>query len=138
MVKINNPRAILKEKLLTMKEQDTKIQEFVRDGTLTQRLGDYIGQLMIIDYFTEELEVYTQLEDLNNAQRSLYQIRCQLDCVAAVLLADGPLDTERIGGLIAVKNIDLENKDKTKELYNLAKERYNQALIKFTEAVKQA
>ena len=121
-----------------MKEQDTKIQEFVRDGTLTQRLGDYIGQLMIIDYFTEELEVYTQLEDLNNAQRSLYQIRCQLDCVAAVLLADGPLDTERIGGLIAVKNIDLENKDKTKELYNLAKERYNQALIKFTEAVKQA
>jgi len=137
MAKMNTPSEQLAESLMERRKEYECTKQLVKEGVITRRLGDYMEHLLILDLLKEEVEVYLQFGEFEKARRSLYQMECRLDGVSAVLLSRGKLETERINGITAVKNIDLSNMARTKELYDLAKERYNQTLINLETEIRR-
>jgi hypothetical protein len=129
MVAINNPIDELQRRLETRRKASERITEIVTQGFISQRFGDYAQQLIILDHLADESETYARIGYQEKTMDSLLEMRFQLDNVAGVLMAAGKLETEKVGrGFCVIKNPNLDNMDKYRELFDFARHKYDDAL----------
>ena len=106
-----------------------RLEELAKQGFISQRLKEYSIRLLLLNCLAEEAKVYAEASDYNEAVKSLVEMRKWLDNIGAILLANGRLETESIGnGLCAIKNPDLNNVKKYKELYDFAQAKYHESV----------
>ena len=139
MVAINNPFDELQRKLDKAREDYQRLRELVKQGFISERLGEYSGYLLILNQLAYESEVYARFGDINRAGKSLADMKGYLDGVAGVLLARGKVQLTKIGGgLSIIQNPDFDNLEKYRELYDLAKQRCDNAVSKCEQILEAA
>lgn len=107
-----NPRSELEGKIQETNREIERINERSRQGFISQRLGEYSKCLVIIDYLATEAETYAKFRCVDNADHTLSIMKHWLDCVATEVLKD---------------------RDEHQELYNFAKQRYDDTLTKCSQ-----
>jgi len=129
MVSSVNPFSDVTRRWKQAQKDNARLEEIARQGFISQRLKDYSVRLLLMNCLAEEAKTYAETSDYDEAVKSLVEMRHWLDCVDAILLANGRLETEPIGnGLCAIKNPDLNNVKKYQVLYDFAQDVYNEAI----------
>lgn len=137
MVTINNPFDELQRKLDQAKRNYERLQEFVKQGVISERLGEYASHLLVLNHLSDESEVYARLGDIEKAGHSLAQMKHQLDGVAGILLANGRMQTRKIGkGLSVIENPNFDNLSKYQALYDFARSRFDDAVTRCEEILE--
>jgi len=131
MVAINNPFDKLNKGFEERKKQYERLKEISETGFISRRLVEYAGSLLVLDHLADEAEFYAESFEVYYAEKSLSEMKGRLDYVAGLFLSGGTLETESIDqGLSIVKNPNFENIPKYQELYDFAKQRYDEAVTK--------
>ena len=125
-------------KLREARSYSEKVDTMVSQGKMDRRFGDYTQQLIMLDFLAEEAEVFTGHGLYDRAMNSLTQMKFKLDSVAGVLLADGELQTEKMGHFSVIKNPNFNNMEKYQGLFDFAHQKYEDAVDKFSKTLEAA
>lgn len=111
-------RTVGSDKLDELTENLRIIKDLVQKGIITENLGNYAGQLMVIDFASWEANYYASQGDLEMAVQALSEAKVTLDGVA-------------------IRCMDISTlRPKSKNhraLYEEAKSRYDQAELELVE-----
>ena len=127
---INPIREEMMPKLKKARLDGDRVDEIVAQGFIGRRFGEYTKQLIMLDFLADEAEVFVRYRDFDRSVNSLTQMKFKLDSVAGVLMADGELETEKVGNLSVIKNPNFDNIQKYRELYDFAQQKYEDAVSK--------
>ena len=127
---IETDRLKMVMKLEGIEHKNRKINKLVQGGFMSHRLGRYAGLLAMIDFETEEAEMYARYKDIKNVGKNLAEVKKMIDVIANLYLQ--PLFERNPEAFFRG---DL---GEYKELINLAKNRYEQSIRKCEQILEAA
>jgi len=138
MVGIRNPYEELMKRTEERSKQVKELTSFVDEGYISERLGAYTQELLVLNQLSDEIEVYIELRNVNSALESLTEMKNRLDFnVGAILLADGKIKSKMVDGISCLANPNFKNVTKYKELYDFAQEIYDESKNKLNTLLEQ-
>ncbi len=122
MEKTNEINHLMTGKLNNIRDCSNRIDEIVKQGKISERLGEYAKELAIIDFVSEESVALADQNDIYSTGKSLADGRLRLDRIASLYF-----DTKFLKE--GIPNYYLS-------LLDLARERYNKAVSKCEEILE--
>ncbi len=135
---VNPIREEMMPKLEKLTLEVNGVDELVKKGSMSGRFGEYTKQLLMLDFLTDEAEVFVRYGCVDDSIKSLTEMRFKLDSVAGILMADGELKTEKKGKFSIIKNPNLDNIEKYRGLYDFAQQKYEDAVRRCEQILEAA